>query len=728
MSNFFRNGLRASAAICTLAFALPDRAEAGEAVDLDTLTVSAGRGTSLDKMDVATTVVTREQIQNAPETGVDQILNKVPGIFIPQRPANLLHPTGQELSIRGFGTATNELVLVLVDGVPVNDPYFRTVNWSQIPKNTIERIEIIRGGGATSLWGNMAMGGVINIITRRPGDKEAIAQASYGSFNTATLDTSLGYKIDDLWRIGLTYDGLRSDGYNPTPAGFRGVSATGVPTMGTTSSVVNNVTASLYFTPSEKSNYYLKFLFDRVNENGLIYALTSNYWSTYRIQAGGSTEIAPNTTVNFNGWFQGNTYGTVNVAENGLLSTYAVTPAGATGVSVPIVTLNENANYQNLGASTFLQSSYGNFTDIKVGADFRDIWLTDAAQAFRARKTCAGNLCTGELDARASHLVEGLFVQATYRVAPLPLDITLGLREDFWQAVNASLNDVNVPQSLPDASASHFDPRLGAKYDLGRGFDARAAVYENFSAPGMNQMYRSFLSTALTIANPNLRPQTNTGGEIGADYKGDRFDLSATVYRNVVEKYIDLVPGLTCTGVWASICTSLGANGGARQYQNVGTALIQGVEVYGNWRVTDTLTLDAGFARTEAHLTSATAASTSASGLDTVGAQLGQVPPWMATLGAAWNITPALSVKVTGKVFSTFWQYTNHAYQQPNQGAFTADVGVTYAIDSHVEVFAYVQNIGNVYYYDQGAILGTGGAPPQLAMPLSATGGVRATF
>ena len=91
-----------------------------------------------------------------------------PGRLVLTVPTGQLHPTGQPVSIRGFGSSTTINTLVMVDGVPINDPYFRTVDWSRISKNSVERIEVIRGGGATSLWGNMAMGGVINIVTRQP--------------------------------------------------------------------------------------------------------------------------------------------------------------------------------------------------------------------------------------------------------------------------------------------------------------------------------------------------------------------------------------------------------------------------------------------------------------------------------------------------------------------------------------------------------------------------------
>ena len=117
-------------------------------ISLPPITVSAGRGSSLEKLDVSTTVLQRAQIQAMPETGLDQIVSRIPGVWTPTIPTGQLHPTAQPVSIRGFGSSTTINTLVMVDGVPINDPYFRTINWASIPKNTVERIEVIRHGGA----------------------------------------------------------------------------------------------------------------------------------------------------------------------------------------------------------------------------------------------------------------------------------------------------------------------------------------------------------------------------------------------------------------------------------------------------------------------------------------------------------------------------------------------------------------------------------------------------
>ena len=72
---------------------------------LPPVTVSAGRGTDVEKLDVSTTVLNRQQVQSAPQTGLDQIINHVPGIWTFTIPTGQLHPTGQPFNIRGFGSS-----------------------------------------------------------------------------------------------------------------------------------------------------------------------------------------------------------------------------------------------------------------------------------------------------------------------------------------------------------------------------------------------------------------------------------------------------------------------------------------------------------------------------------------------------------------------------------------------------------------------------------------------
>src|ERR1700759_4841461 len=90
---------------------------------LPPVTVTAGRGSDLEKLDVSTTVIPRAQGQAMPQTTLDQVVNLIPGTWAPTIPTGQLPPTGQPLNIRGFGSSTTINTLVMVDGVPINDPY-----------------------------------------------------------------------------------------------------------------------------------------------------------------------------------------------------------------------------------------------------------------------------------------------------------------------------------------------------------------------------------------------------------------------------------------------------------------------------------------------------------------------------------------------------------------------------------------------------------------------------
>ena len=149
--------------------------------------------------------------------------------------------------------------------------------------------------------------------------------------------------------------------------------------------------------------------------------------------------------------------------------------------------------------------------------------------------------------ANGEHRFQGVFGQGTYRFTGVPLDVTVGVRGDFWQALNASVLTQNSStlNVVPNASASSFDPRVGLKFYASDELTLRGAIYRNFSAPGMNQMYRSFASgTAFTAINPNLQPMTNFGQEVGFDFEWKGFTLSGTYFNNNLEQLHRLRDGV----------------------------------------------------------------------------------------------------------------------------------------------------------------------------------------
>lgn len=160
------------------------------------------------------TIITSAELEEGGFTSVPDALGKRAGLHVRNYANN---PNQASVDIRGFGENSHGRVLVLVNGRRINRPDLGPVNWSQIPIGNIDRIEVLRGAH-TALYGDYAVGGVINIITRRgaeqPQTEASVMGGSYG-FNSETISTS-----GDLGDIGYTaaIGHQSSDGYRDRSA------------------------------------------------------------------------------------------------------------------------------------------------------------------------------------------------------------------------------------------------------------------------------------------------------------------------------------------------------------------------------------------------------------------------------------------------------------------------------------------------------------------------------
>ena len=120
-----------------------------------------------DVLDVAgnVTVLDREAIERSGANTVAELLSREPGIFVTNTTTS---PEGYTVEARGFndGGGNGSSTLVLVDGRRINEPETSSPDWSWLRLDDVERIEIVRGP-ASAVWGDNAVGGVINIITRK---------------------------------------------------------------------------------------------------------------------------------------------------------------------------------------------------------------------------------------------------------------------------------------------------------------------------------------------------------------------------------------------------------------------------------------------------------------------------------------------------------------------------------------------------------------------------------
>src|SRR5881296_3658839 len=167
------------------------------------------------------TVLTRDDIRQSASQTVDDLLRQVPGFSLFRRSSSLVtHPTTQGLSLRGIGPSGTSRALVLVDGVPVNDAFGGWVYWDRIPLQSIEQIEVVRGGGS-SVWGNYALGGVVHVLTRRPTERALFFDGSYGTQNTMNFDL-LVHEVQGPFRLSLEGSYFDTEGYMVVKESRRG--------------------------------------------------------------------------------------------------------------------------------------------------------------------------------------------------------------------------------------------------------------------------------------------------------------------------------------------------------------------------------------------------------------------------------------------------------------------------------------------------------------------------
>ncbi len=182
-------GLFAAAAAAALAVPLPVRAESEDIVETKDVVISATKTeVPVRQVTSAVEIITGEQMEQRKVRTVAEALRWAQGMAVFQSGG-----PGTAVDVRMRG-GTPEQTLVLIDGAIVNSATIGTYNFANLTSDNIERIEILRGSQGM-MWGSDAMGGVINITTKRGRETPTIgAFAEYGSFNTIREGASMAGK------------------------------------------------------------------------------------------------------------------------------------------------------------------------------------------------------------------------------------------------------------------------------------------------------------------------------------------------------------------------------------------------------------------------------------------------------------------------------------------------------------------------------------------------------
>src|SRR6267378_911466 len=167
----------------------------------------------------ATSVITAEDIARSPAYTVQEIIAQTPGVQL----TNLfggVHGVKTSVDLPGFGAFATSNTLLLINGRRVNDIDIQGVDFSTIPRDSIERIEITRGNSGAVLYGDNAVGGVINIVLKNGVGGAPVAirgEAGVGSFNQRLASVS-AITNSGPWSTSFYGNGIKSDGYRANNA------------------------------------------------------------------------------------------------------------------------------------------------------------------------------------------------------------------------------------------------------------------------------------------------------------------------------------------------------------------------------------------------------------------------------------------------------------------------------------------------------------------------------
>jgi len=504
-----------------------------ESPQLDEIVVTATRSeTALTEVGSSITVISRDEIEQRQKPFVLDLLRTVPSLDVVQNGG----PGGTTaVFIRG---ASSTHTLVLMDGVRMNDPSAMGTlfDFANLTTNNIERIEVLRGPQST-LYGSDAIGGVINIITRRgEGRASGFVSAEGGSFGTALEKAAISGGADMFrYSLGLSRqdtEGISSAGKNYGNHEKDGYHATSVSTR-------------LGITPSRKLDVdcIIRYLDTKADmDNG-----------------GGTGQDDPNSVVRSEQLF---------VRGQGRLSLFDDFWEQKMGIS-----------FSNLEREFRNDTDTSHPTDMDRSNYHGDSLAFDWQHILRLHKT---NTVTLGVETREDKAHSDYYSESSYgsysSVFPKESDRITGYylqdRISLWDSLFTTLG-----VRLDDHSrfGTEVTYRFTSSYLIKQSSTRLKGSYgTGFKAPSLYQLYEP------TYGNQALNPEKSTGWDIGVEQAliNGSMELGATWFSNDFENLIEF-------------------DSSASKYKNTARAESYGVELTAVVTPIDDLTLHAGYTWTK---------------------------------------------------------------------------------------------------------------------------------
>jgi vitamin B12 transporter len=428
------------------------------------------------------TVITEGDIQRLQPVDLVDLLSRVPGVDISQSGS-----AGSTASLYLRGTNSDH-TLFLIDGQRINSASLGNTNFQFIDPNQIERIEIVRGA-RSSIYGSDAIGGVIQIFTKKGNDEHQLNVSTEVGSNSLqrTSVATRGSKDNFRYALSTSYldtDGIDSKvdntGTNRDSDGYRNKSIS--TNLGY--EFTNGIDVGLSFLQTDTRNFY----------DG---SSTKDLYSDHWIQ-----NLVFNLDIPVTDWWQSKVSLGRSVDDSDNID-------GITGINESnFRTTRENASWQN-------DFSISDDQLLTLGYDFYDDDL-DSSQTYE------------DSDKNPVSDRDNKAVFAQYQGAFSVFDVVVGIREDDNESFGThTTGNISVGLQLDD------DHRMTLSWA------------EGFKAPTFNDLYWPFFEGDwgfTSYGNPDLIPEESENYEVGlsGDYDSWRWELSA--YQNRIDNLIQWAP------------------------------------------------------------------------------------------------------------------------------------------------------------------------------------------
>ena len=646
----------------------------------DAMTVTPARSElRLVDAPASVSVMTRTEVDAAGAQTLDDLLRQVPGFSIFRRTSSLVaNPTTQGVSLRGVGATGASRTLVLNDGIPLNDAFGGWVYWSRLPRQSVEQIEVVRGGGS-DLYGSDALSGVINVLSRGASAPVIDIEGSLGDRETRDFNFFAGQRWK-RFEASVSGETFSTGGYYLLAPSRRGAADD---RAGSRHRLLS--TRLTYHHDSATAAWIRGTLFDEDRRNGT--RLQTNDTATESLAVGGRARTRDGSAWN------------LAIFANQQRFHQSFTSVAANRATEALTRLQFIPS-RDAGFSVNWTRALLNRHTLAAGIDLRGVRGTSDEIVYAGGRPTRFD-SSGGRQRRA-----GIFLQDIITLSPR-WQVAASARFDQWRdssaaSVQRSLaTGALTPRFFPTRSAEAFSPRLSVLYRPRNEMTLRAAAYRAFRAPTLNELYREFrVGDALTRANENLTAERLTGGEIGADWHlGGRTHLRVTGYlsetSNPIVNFTESVTPALIT----------------RQRRNLGRTRSGGIEAETELRLTSRWRLTSGY------LFAATSVRAAPQDPTLVGRQIPQVPTHQFTFQTIYSrpgaITAALQFRAAGR------QFDDDRNLFPLDRLAVFDVNLGRPFGRFFEVFIAVQNL-----FDQRFVVAR--TPIEtLGMPRLIRGGVR---